>query len=242
MQPPQETTYKGIKRMDPIADAPAPAAVSDPAPQDAQSVTSEQLNQAMEKISGDVKAMLGRVPHLVQEQMQTAQPKQQEAPKQATGSDATSIDPKAEVARLLKEEREALASDRQQIERQRIRGSLEQELINNGANPQAVKLATDSLMMRNDGKLAIESNELGESSVRFRADEYSEGVSVGDFVRNFLTSDEGASVVQPKVSPSVRGIPNGSGKIVGEVIKMTRQEASTADPKVLLSGRVQFTD
>ena len=97
-------------------------------------------------------------------------------------------------------------------------------------------------MMRNDGKLQIESNELGESAIRFKADEYSEGVPVGDFVRTFLNGDEGLAILQPKKSPSVRGVPNGNAPISGEVVKMTRLEASTADPKLLKSGRVEFTD
>lgn len=207
-----------------------------------QFVTTEQLNQLSEKMLGDVKAMIGRVPHMVQEHVQQSQPKIQDAPVSKGLQDQKSIDPEETVARLLKTEREALAKEKSAIERQRIRGTLEQELINNGANPQAVKLATDSLMVRNDGKLLIESNDLGESSVKFKPDEYSEPLTVGDFVRGFLESSEGMSVVQPKKSPSGRGIPNSNSKIVGEVVKMTRAEASTADPKLLLSGRVMFTD
>lgn len=220
--------------------APAPAA-TETGSNEPQFVTTEQLNQFSEKLSGDVKAMLGRVPNLVQEQIQqVAQPQQAEP--QATKGSANAVDPKAEVARLLKEERESLANDRLAIDKQRIRGALEQELVSNGANPNAVKLAADSLMMRNDGKLAVESNELGESSIKFKNDEYSESVTVGDFVRGFLTSEEGASVVQPKKSPSVRGIPGGKAPVVGEVVKMTRMEASKADPALLMSGRVQFID
>ena len=220
--------------------APESAATETGATNEPQFVTTEQLNQFSEKLSGDVKAMLGRVPHLVQEQVQAAQPAQQPAPKEKGSKD--SFDPKAEVARILKEERESLSRERMAIEKQRIRGALEQELVNNGANPSAVKMAADSLMMRNDGKISIESNELGESSIQFKADDYSESVGLGDFVRNFLTSDEGSSVVQPKKSPSVKGVPNGRPPIVGEVVKMTRLEASKADPKLLMSGRVQFID
>ena len=225
--------------MENTVDAPSEEAVQDSEAQAPQYVTTEQLNQFSEKLSGDMKAMLGRVPHMVNETVQNSVPKQQaeEAPK---GS--KNFDPKAEVSRILKEEREGLAKEKQAIQRQRIRGSLEQELVNNGANPAAVKLAADSLMMRNSDKISIDSNEMGESKVVFKDSEYSEGVGIGDFVRDFLTSAEGAAVVQPKKSPSVRGIPNGGSKIVGEVIKMTRQEASTADPKILMSGRAQFTD
>jgi len=219
---------------------PAPEAATTETGSEPQFVTTEQLNQFSEKLSGDVKAMLGRVPHLVHEQVQQVQPAQQPAPKEKGSKE--SFDPKAEVSRILKEEREALAKDRLAIDRQRIRGAIEQELVNNGANPNAVKLAADSLMMRNDGKIAVENNELGESSIKYRADEYSEGVTVGDFVRGFLTSDEGSSVVQPKKSPSMRGVPSGKAPIVGEVVKMTRMEASKADPALLMSGRVQFTD
>jgi hypothetical protein len=221
-------------------EAPADAAVADSGAEAPQFVTTEQLNQFSEKLAGDVKAMLGRVPHMVTQQLADSVPAPKAEP-EAKGS-GESVDPKAEVARLLKEEREALAGERQSIERQRIRSSLEQELVNNGANPNAVKLAADSLMMRNGDKLSVQSNELGESSIKYTESEYAEGVSVGDFVRGFLQSDEGAAVVQPKVSPSVRGIPNGKSQIVGEVVKMTRAEASTADPKLLMSGRVMFTD
>jgi len=114
--------------------------------------------------------------------------------------------------------------------------------MDNGANPSAIKLATDSLMMRNADKLNIQSNDLGESKIIFQDSEFAEPVPIGDFVKSFLQSQEGASVLQAKKSPSLHNVPNGKGPVNGEVVKMTRAQAATADPKLLMSGRVQFTD
>ena len=203
-----------------------------------QFVTSEQLNSFGEKLAGDMKAMFGRVPHLVEQQMKAFAP---QAPAAEAPDNKQTVDPKEEVQKLLKEDRARLEAEKQSLNRQRIRSSLESSLVDNGADPGAVKLAADSLMMRNAEKLEIQSNELGESSVQFRDSEFAEPVTVNDFVKSFLSSQEGRSVLQQKKSPSSH-VPGGKAPVSGEIIQMTRAEAATADPKLLMSGRVRFVD
>jgi len=203
-----------------------------------QFVTADQLSEFGNKLAGDMKAMLGRVPHIVEQQVQSFAPK---TPEPAASSDKE-VDPKAEVQRILTEERAKIAEERQNLSRQKIRGGIEKELLDNGANPATIKLAADSLMMRNADKLSNQSNDLGESKIVFQDSEFAEPVLLGDFVKGFLSSSEGASVLQAKKSPSLHNVPNGKGPVAGEVVKMTRAEAATADPKLLMSGRVQFTD
>jgi len=209
-----------------------------PAEAQPQFVTSEQLTALGDKLSGDMKAMLGRVPHIVEQQVQSFAPKAPEPVAEEKGT----IDPKAEVQRILNDERAQLAKEKQALGKQRIRGSIEKALTENGADPLRIKMAADSLMMRNADGMTIESNELGESSIVYKESEFAEPVLVNDFVKTFLSGSEGASILQAKSAPSLHNVPNGKGPVAGEIVKMTRAEAATADPKLLMSGRVQFTD
>lgn len=210
-----------------------------------QFVTNEQLQQFGDKLAGDMKAMFGRVPHLVEQQVEGLR---RPEPAKQEQKEPSNIDPKAEVAKLLKAEREALEAERNNVNRQRIRSSIENALNDNGANPSAVKLATDSLMMRNQGKIEIASNELGETSVVYRESEFADPVGVGDFVKSFLSSQEGQSVIQQKKSPSLHSVPNGRGPVPGDVLKISKMEAAqraASDPsfvKMLTSGKVVFED
>ena len=206
-----------------------------------QYVTAEQLQQFSEKIGNDLKAMLGRVPNIVADQVAGLAKTQPIADSKKDSAQATN--PNEEVARILKAEREELQKEKQAIQRQKIRGTIENLLVENGANHSAVKLATDSLMMRNSDKISVVSNmDTGEQSIVYKPDQYSDGMPMSEFIKGFLQGDEGRAIVAQKTPPSVGGIPRGAAPIGGEVIKMTRAQMATADPKLLLSGRVVAID
>ena len=203
-----------------------------------QYVTAEQLNQFSEKIGNDMKAMFGRVPSLIADQVAQIAPKTA----QHTGG-AQPVNATEEVARLMKAEREELAKEKQVIQKQRIRGAIETTLIEHGANPSAVKLATDSLMMRNAENISIKSDaDTGETAVVYKKDQYAEPLPMSEFIKSFLQGDEGRAIVAPKSAPSTNGVPRGVVAPAGEVIKMTRAQMATADPKLLKSGRVVAID
>lgn len=216
-------------------EAPAGAAATNPG-EKPQFVTVEQLNQFQEKMASDLKATFGRIPNLINESIQGIMPKQPEA--KATDK----VDPHAEVAALLKSEREALALEKTSVTKERLRSDIEKELLASGVRPESVKLAADSLMMRNDGRLEVERGDLGESRSIYRDSQFAEPLAINSFIANFVKTQEGMAILTPKKGPSLHDVPGGRGPITGEVIMMTRAEASRADPKLLKSGRVTFTD
>jgi len=219
--------------------APAPAAAAEADPGKApQFATVEQMQDIGNKLNSDLKAMLGRVPGMIAEQMQPAQP----TPTTPTEQPKGEVDAHAEVTKLLKEEREKLAAEKQSVQRERIRGTLETALIENDISPDAVKLVTDSIMMRNAERISVNSNELGESNVQFRESEFADPVTMADFAKSFMLSPEGISVARVKTAPSLSGVPSSVGRIGGDTIKMTRAQASKADPAILKSGKVEFID
>ena len=217
---------------------PAPAAEVDPG-NEPQFATVEQLNAMAEQIGGDFKAGLGRIPHMISEQMKASTPP---APAKPVESSLDAVDPHAEVAALLKSERAELAEEKSAVTKERLRSDIENELKLSGVRPEAIKLAADSLMMRNEGKLDIERGSLGESRSVYKDSEFAEAQGIPDFVKSFTNSVEGLSILTPVKVPSLHNVPPGRGPISGEAVVMTRAEASKADPKLLMSGRVQFSD
>jgi len=221
---------------------PAPAAAVDPGEAAPQFATIEQLNAVADRIGGDFKAGLGRIPHMINEQMKANTPPPSVTPATPAEPAPDAVDPHAEVAALLKSERAELAKEKSAVTRERLRSDIETELVKAGVRPESIKLAADSLMMRNEGKLDIERGNLGESRSIYKDSEFADAQGMPDFVKSFVTGAEGQSILTPVQVPSLHDVPGGRGPVAGEVVMMTRAEASTADPKLLKSGRVQFSD
>ena len=198
-------------------------------------VTKEELEAFGGKISSDLKAMFGRVPSMVSEQLKSL------APNPESNEKTKDEDPNEKVAALLKTEREALSKRQQQLDRQQIRSTLESALIENGAEPKQLKIIADSLMMRNNDKLAVVNSELGESKIVFKDNEYEEGRPISDFIKSYLKSEEGSLFMKKKESPSLTA-PGGKRAPKGDLIHVTRMEAAKMDPEILKSGRVRYTD
>lgn len=208
-----------------------------------QFVSNEQLEKQLmafadkinEKINNDIRAQMGRVSGFIDEKIGAVKT-QQVAPKEGGKND-----PAEEVRNLLAKERAELAKERELVNKAKIRTNLENLLLSNNANPSTVKLVTDSLMLRNADKFKINTNELGESTINYVANEYEQPVLINDFVKSFLLSPEGQSIQVPKKAPA-NNVPGGKGPITGDIIECTSAEAHKMDPKLLMSGRVKIVD
>jgi len=200
-----------------------------------QYVTAEQLSEMKSQIANDVRSELGRISKLVETKLETATKTDEKTKTETTSK-------RNEAEQYFEQERQKLAKEKELVNKARIRSSLEASLMENGAKASAIKLAADSLMMRNQDKIKSEVDpKTGESQILFQESDYADPMVIGDFVKGFLKSPEGEVIMQQKAAPSVN-VPGGKRVPTGDVIRVNKSELYKLDPKVLKSGKVEIID
>lgn len=210
-------------------------AATPPAPGEGEPkyVTASDFSAAMEKMTRDTKAQLGRlnkaITDLAAGKPGDADDEPSDAPP-ADGDEPPAV--KAAKTRLRKQE-QALRQQQEALQLGTVRNAITAKMQQAGVNPALLGLAVDGVIARHRQNITVSTGDFGEQAITLNTG--TEFVSLDDFVGNFLAND-GKALLQPKSTPR---LPGAGGGTVGGQIEITLAEAQSGriSPKDLKSGK-----
>ena len=191
-------------------------------------ITMEMVNEALAKAQSDTMAKLGRELKALREAVGGVKP----ATATSTGDSTATTETPTE--RTL---RERLAEVEGRNKRQQlgaVRLSLREALVKAGADTQLAELAVPSILEGEGEQFKAAENRFGTYDVG-----YGDGVSLGEWAKNFMASDIGKRITSP-TSAAALGLPNSTTRKAGhgkrEIRRSELSRLTVADEKDLTSG------
>lgn len=204
-----------------------------------QAVTMEAFDALQSKLANDMRAQFGRIQQQITEALKTAKPEPSApaVPTPATSEAGKNNDVMRQVQEL-NERLKASEARAEKIKSAAIRSSVHESLVSGGADPDLANIAVDNILTRFGNSISAKEDDLGGYVIGIN-----DGLDVKpikEWAGAYLQTDVGKKIVAPKRNPDVR-LPNGATP-GGDVIRISRSEASKLDSKTLQSGRVVFID